>query len=392
MEAFAYKILQIGEAGSYVLSWIIMFGSAAVAVTFSNLEWRLGRANYFLSTGFIFLLSGMTSFLALGVQDAIKGGYLAVVVAAIYGLLIPIGGLAGLFAAARSLDGYGTKEKWAYGFIPILNLFLLFAKPEPPVRLGFARVLSNTAIVILGFLLMGAGKTIERTLTDTVSRSAQNAEADQVLQAKTMQYEIENKGIETVLKEAALQVPVPKKVDSITILKSVEVEGKTFRYIYLISSTKPKFGKHWKDTVMSRWCKSDAFKPMFDIGAVVAGRYQDTSGNVLTEISADPAICATWYAGLEAELVSAAASVKGPVKLDEITNLTGAAYASGTYSYYYTLAGDPGDGWQDRVKAAWCKTPGTRMMMEVGLNVQGVYRSERGTPVGTVLINSGICG
>lgn len=392
MEAYAYQVLQIGEFASVVLSWVIMTASAAVAVALTNLQWRLGRGAYFLSLGFVFLLSGMTNFLALGVTDAIKNGYLAVVVGAIYGLLVPIGGLAGIFAAARSMDAYGTRDKWVSGFIPIVNLFLLFAKPKDSPKLGIIRLLGNTGMVVLGIALMGAGKGFERMVEQTIQQTTANAQNDQELQAKAMEYEVQNKGVENLLKETALAIPVPVKVDKITTLKAVQAEGSTLRYIYEISSADAQFGKAWNDVMMSRWCVSENFKPMFDIGASVAGRYVDMAGNTLAEISADPSLCATWSEALEAELTASALSVKGPVRIDEVTTLTGASYGSKTYSYHYTISVVPPDTWKDYVKTNWCKSPEMKRMMDIGLTVRGVYSSETGAPIGEVSIDKATCG
>lgn len=54
MEAVAYQVLKVGELGTLVLSWTIMFVSGAAAVALVKKEFRLRRPVYFLSVGLIF--------------------------------------------------------------------------------------------------------------------------------------------------------------------------------------------------------------------------------------------------------------------------------------------------------------------------------------------------
>ena len=392
MEAYAYNVLQIGDSASYVLSWVIVTASAAVAVAVTNLHWKFGRSLYFLSLGFVVLLAGMTNFLALGVEDAVKNGHLALVVGAIYGLLVPIGGLAGIFAAARSIDAYGTRDKWIWGFLPIANLFLMFAKPKDLPKFGMTRFLGNAGMVILGVALIGLGKGFERSVEQTIQRTTPGTQNDQQLQTKVMEYEVQNKGVENLLKEAALAIPVPQTIDNITTLKAVQVEGSTFRFTYETSRADAQLGNAWKNLMMSQWCTMESFKPIFDIGATVVGRYVDRAGNAVAEISANPVLCANWSKAFDAVLTASTLLIKVPKKLDEVTTLTGVTYGSKTYSYHYTISVALPDTWKVYLKTSWCKSPETKMMMDMGLTVRGVYSSETGAPIGEISVDKATCG
>ncbi|UDF31135.1 UNVERIFIED_ORG: hypothetical protein LHK14_07325 [Roseateles sp. XES5] len=294
MEAYAYQLLTIGQFASLALSWVIMTVSAAAAVALTKSQWKLGRAGYFLSMGFIVLLTVIPNFLLLYTAEAIKNEHLALLVGAIYGALVPVGGLAGIFAAARSMDAHGTREKWVLGFIPIVNLFLLFAQPMASSKKGFVKLLGAVATVILGFALMFAGKSLESIAKQNIQRVDVSTQDDVALVAKKMAYEAKNKGLEKYLKEIANAVPVPEKIDSITTLTALKAEGNALKYTYEISGADFKFDKAWKDLMMSRWCAPEVFKPMFDIGALVTGHYVDTKGNTLAEISVSPSLCDVW--------------------------------------------------------------------------------------------------
>lgn len=391
MEAYAYQLLNIEQFTSLALSWVIMTVSAAAAVALTKSQWKLGRAGYFLSMGFIVLLAGMTNLLALGVPEAIKNGYLAVIVSAIYGVLVPIGGLAGIFAAARSMDAHGTREKWFLGFIPLANLLLLFAKPTASSKRGAVQLLRTIGVVSLGIALIGIGKGLEQIVEQNIQQAIPGIQADAKLQSKKMEYEVKNKGIENYLNEVASLIPVPAKIDNITTLKSVQSDYIVLRYTYEISDKSANLGKTWKDLMMSRWCSQEEFKPLFDAGALVTGHYVDMAGNTLAEISASSSLCSTWSEALDAEFKASAQSVKVPMKIDEVTTVTEATYESKTYSYHYTVSEIPPDLWKDAIKADWCASRAMRAITDLGVTVRGVYTLENGTPIGEVSIDKTAC-
>lgn len=393
MEALAYQVLQLGELGSLMLSWVILFASAAAGVALTRSEFRLGRSVYFLTIGLSSLLSGATSLFVLGVQDAIKNDYLAVIVVLIYGSLIPIGVFAGLCAAARSMDAYGARAKWVLAFIPLANLSLLFASSQERPKSGFSQIARNIVLVVLSLAMIGAGSGLYSLMERQAIRAAQTAENDPQLQSKAIQYEVQVNGLEETLKEAGKAVPVPMKLDKITTLKAVEVDKETLRYIYEISDKSANFSKSWRDIMTNKWCKSENFKSLMEIGATVEGRYVSLEGQPLTELKVNTALCDQWQASFQKTMQDAANAVKGPTRIDDVTTLMAADYEDGTFSYYYTLSVTPSDNnWKDYVKDNWCETDQLKPLMAFGLDIRAVYVTDAQIPVGEVLINSAVCG
>ncbi|MBB4232169.1 hypothetical protein [Rhizobium mongolense] len=393
MEALAYQVLQIGELGSLMLSWVIMLAAAAAGVALIKPEFRLGRPMYFLTMGLSFLLSGATSLFVLGVQDAMKNNYLAVIVALIYGSLIPIGVFAGTCAAARSKDAYGTHAKWVLAFIPLANLLLLFAPTQEKTKSGVGRIARNIVLVVSALAMMGVGRGLGSLVERQVTSTAQVAQNDPQLQSKALQYEVQVNGLEASLNEAAKAIRVPTKLDSITTLKAVEVENDTFRYVYEISDTSAKFTSAWRDIMTNKWCRSENFKLMIEIGATVEGKYVSLAGEPLAGLKVNTALCDQWQAKFRKTMKDAASAVKVPSKLDDVTTLTAADYEDGIFSYYYTVSVTPPDNsWKDFVQQNWCKTDQLKPMMDLGLDIRGVYATEAKAPVGEVLINTAICG
>jgi len=392
MEALAYRILQIGEIGSLALAWAVLFVSAAATLAFTKYELKLSRPAYFLITGLSFLLCAMTSLFALGIQDAIKNDYLAAIVALSYGSLIPIGALAGISAAARSNDAYGTRDKWFLSFVPFANLALLFGASLERPESGFPRVVRSIVLVTLGVLMMGAAGGVSRWVERQAAQAADGAQNDAQLQDKVIRYEVQNNGLEASLKEAAEAIPVPAKLDAITSLKAVEVDKETFRYVYEISDKNANFSSSWQDIMTNRWCKSPDFKAMIDLGATVEGKYVSQDGQQLASLRVSTALCEQWRSQFQKAMDNAANAIKGPTKLDEVTTLMGADYKDGTFSYYYTFALLPRDpAWKEYMKNRWCQTDQFKAMMAVDLDIRGVYTTETNAPIGEVLVNSRIC-
>lgn len=79
------------------------------------------------------------------------------------------------------------------------------------------------------------------------------------------------------------------------------------------------------------------------------------------------------------------------MKVDAVTTLTGASYASKTYSYHYTVSVILHDLWKDVVKTNFCKSSEMKQLTELGLTVRGVYTLENGAPVGEVSIDKTAC-
>lgn len=390
MEVLAYRILLIGDIGLLLISWLVAFASAAVAVSSIKVRIKLSRPSYFLSMGFSFLLGGISSLFVLGVQDAIKNDYLSVLVALMFGYMILVGVFTGLCAAARSVDAYGVPGKWVLGFIPIANLALLFAQPQEKRQTGFVRLAGNTVIIALSFLMMGLGKGISTSAAKQVDVIVQAIQNDPQVQNKALRYAVQANGLEETLREAAKEVQVPTKVDSITTLTGAESNNDTIRFIYGISDQSFTFSKTAQEMVTNRWCKNTNFTSLMGIGATIEGRYVSQDGQHLGEVKISTALCDQWRDYFQKTMNSAASGVKAN-KLDEITTLLGAEYRDGTFTYHYTLSDAPDDGWLDVIKDRWCKADQFKQMMGYDLNVRGVYVTEANTPVGEVMINSAIC-
>lgn len=330
------------------------------------------------------------SFLALGVNDALKHDYLAILVSSIYGCLIPIGGFAGICAAARSRDAYGTSERWPLAFIPLANLMLIFAKSQKERKSGFVGIATSIALVVIGLMMMmSVGRGISSSVERQVDRATEAAQNDLQVQRKAMQHQVEASGLEAALKEAAQSISVPKKLDAITTLKEIKVVKHTLRYIYEISDRSAVFSKNWNDLMTNRWCTSDNFKSLIEIGATLEGNYISDEGLPLAQLKINTEICNQWNVQFDKTMQDAAGAINLPRKLDDITTLVASEYKNRTFTYYYTVSATPPNNlWKDYLAGQWCKTDHFKTAMAFGVTVRGVYSTEAKAPIGEVLIDS----
>lgn len=391
MEALAYQMLQIGEAGSLAVSWVIMVLAAALTVDATRYEWRIGRTKYFLLLGLIWLLSGLSNLLAVAVPGAVKGQYLGPVVILIYALLVPLGAIAGVFSAARSQDVYGTRNKWIYGFIPIANLVLLFGKPQESRPGGAMRAIASTTMVLAGLLLILMGKGIEKGAERAVEQARARMADDPVAQRMAMRLEIKAYGMEKALREFASGITLPMTIDSITTLTGVNIKDNSLTYVYEVNSSKSNFNDSWHDIMMSNTCTSDSLRDIIALGAIVSRRYDSPSKKTLGEVTASTPLCGSWREQFDAKFVRAAESIRGPMVVDEITTLDRASYASNTFTYHYSLSQTLPQGWQNEIKGNFCQSPQLKAMLTAGLTVRAVYRMTTGSTLGEVSVAKSDC-
>lgn len=337
MEAFAYYAVTMDESAVQVLSLFITFVGGWIASLTTNFEFKLSRAAYFLSCGFVVFLGSATSLFLLSLQNALRHEYLVVIVLLIYGSLLPVGFIAGIFSASRSRDAYGDSSKWFYAFVPFANLALLFKASQSGERAEAVRYFRNFGLVAAGFVLFLIGAGISMGVTKVVTKSATNALNDPAYVEKVTKYEIANKGVESILNEAAKAVTVPAKVDDTTTLTGVDVEIDTLRYIYTISEKNATFSGSWHDVMMNRWCKDEGFVRFMRIGATLEGSYVDQRGNQLAAVKVNSVLCEDWRQQFRLLMENMARSVKGPQKIDDVTTLQNATYADHVFTYNYTL-------------------------------------------------------
>lgn len=391
MEALAYQILQIGDVGSRAVSWVIMVLAAAIAVAATQYEWRVGRAKYFLLLGLIWFLAGLSNLVPIAVPGAVKGQYLGPVVILIYALLVPLGALAGIFSAARSLDVYGTRNKWIYGFIPIANLVLLFGKPQERRPGGAMRAIASTGMVLAGLLLIAMGTGIEKSAARSVEQARARMADDPVAQRMAIRLEIKANGMQSALREFASGIAVPLKVDAISTIIDVPVKANTLTYVYEVTGSNLNFGHSWNDIMMNSMCTSDNFSELITLGAVISRRYLDPSKNLLGEVTASTPLCSSWRTKFDEQMLRAAQSIKGPTRVDEITTLNSASYAANVFTYNYSVSDMLPNGWQGQIKKNFCEVPTLKSMMAAGLTVRAVYSMATGSTLGEVSVVRGDC-
>jgi hypothetical protein len=392
MQEFAFKMVRLDQDMAVAISYLIVVISAVITNLVYKVEFKIGRSTYFLSLGMQFLLAGVASLPVLWVRDAIAHDYLPVVVILIYGLIVPLGALIGISAAARSNDVFATRKRWFLALIPLANLVLVFGRPKDPTDKGVGTV---TAIVyvVLCLLLFVIGRGITTYVEQQVAIIPALGAGDEAVSEKIDQYILKNEGLPKLLKDAVSQVRnLPQKVDSITTLTKVEADQNTLRYVYELSGDTSGLTQTWNDIMTNSWCKSDTFGYMRKLGATVEGTYVDKSGKQLALLRINNGLCDAWYTRRNQTMVDEAKAVKGPLKVDDVTTLDGASFAGDTFTYNYSVSViPPNDNWKQLVKGHWCKLDSFVTLMKMGINIRGAYTYNKTQSVGEVLINADEC-
>ncbi|MFV0475797.1 MAG: hypothetical protein ACK5MQ_16565 [Pikeienuella sp.] len=291
--AARFVILIEGEAASMLMFLGILLAGAGVAAILALLrpgEARLLRAPYFALWALTIFLAVAGQSVWLATPEAVSGGYLWVVVA-ISGLSMLIAGFCLCWLAmARARDGFGNAGMALFGFIPLLNLWLLF-KPsegeEGARRVAAPAMITGAAGVVIGLVLFIAGSGLNVYMEKKVGEIGRNA--DQITSGVTLL--LRAKGLEETLRAMAAEADLPVSVDSATMLIRVEAEGEALKRTYVVSL--PDFGvsDEFRENVKTHLCGTAPFKPLFAAGAAIHEIYVRPDGGGIGEVKAVAGDC-----------------------------------------------------------------------------------------------------
>ncbi len=378
MESIAYDVLQMGAWKTYFLMWGIASVVGLLAGALIQLPWKMGRSAYVLSFGFMFFLGGLMSVLSLAVPHALENGYLSLIVAAYYGSLIPIGAFLGITAAARSLDAYGTRNRYILSFIPVVHLLLLFAKPKNRTRTSGMKA---TGIILLSFILAVAGQLVSMRVMDTIEkRNTTETASDDNEQSR-----ISERYVQLISSRSDNFPEAPVKATKV----AVKADTKTLIQVLQIEPPDEQQALVIHDGSMYALCNAENLKTLYSSGAAAMFSYQDKAGKTLDTVTASTSLCEIWDTAVDDGMTAYAASQKTPVKLDEVSTLIQMSYADKTLTRYITLSIAWPDGVEAEVISGECQSP--LFQVNVGLTLRNVYLTETGAPLAAISADWDTC-
>jgi len=271
-----YLLLSEGQILAVNYGFIVLGG--VLGGMFLNIRFRLRRVMYFLSLAslnVVLLLASMTVWGMLPL--AADAGFLVPVGLLGFGVLVASGTVLYVISAARANDISGTSFEAFMGFIPVANLYLLFAPGQLRVRHFAARWLLDPALVIAGLLVFSAVNTVVKmdnqrgkfsgtTTSDTLTEILADAMpvADFLAQAS-----------------AEMKDALPLQVDETTRLVSLKAEGHRLTYTYKVAADIDQFHDGFEKGLAESNCRPDLLGPSLSKGAEIIHRYEREDGYVI---------------------------------------------------------------------------------------------------------------
>lgn len=282
MDQLAHFILSLDPIAyiGFALALVIVGGFAGGMIFTVKITLRRVAYLWFLAGINLALSVSQLGWVAL--PSALDGNYPGELLLAMMACLFLYGIATYYGAAARSnhIDGT-TKQAWM-GFVPFVNLYLMFARGNtnpgtiaPPVS-GWRRWVFDPALVIVGVLVLALGNA----LSSAIDERDVDAEADAL-----NRYISRSLPVQDSLARKALiyDAELPMRVDEITVLKEVSTKGDTLHMIYDIEEDIGRFPSDFDQTLASQLCRISVFGADIARGGKIAIVYYAPNGRAVGE-------------------------------------------------------------------------------------------------------------
>ena len=290
LEDFAISFTNQSEAT--LMAWGIglsLLGFALALRMRRNSQWSLQRVPYFLAFAGILVLSSALPLAWMATFEAMKHGFLWLLVASIFLGIAAFGYIYGVISHARSVSGYGDGGSAWMAFVPIANLFLLFKAPiHKDETKSAARMAGNFVGVVLGLFLLALAQGITKASDDALDNMIERAGTDAELQSISTEAMLRVQSLETTLSQMAADVP-SQQIDDTTTLLRVEARATTLRYVYQVDTDAQNLPASVRRELTKSNC--EALAPTIQAGATIEHFYSRPDGTELGTVAITKAIC-----------------------------------------------------------------------------------------------------
>jgi hypothetical protein len=198
-------------------------------------SWEIERSPFFVYSAIIISLSylpGVITWLTYAQALRSEATWLIVLQTAV--IMVLCGYSLALVASARSRNAVGSNWMAVLAFIPVANLWLLFAPPrsdDSPALLRPPRLMRGEVGVILAIALIIASAVAGRLLVNLVRIDAEElVNADPGYAKSVIRRMIVTRGLPQTLKQIAENAKPPVSIDEVTVLsKIVALDNELFR-------------------------------------------------------------------------------------------------------------------------------------------------------------------
>jgi hypothetical protein len=287
LEEWAHEYVNQTQGNLHALDYGLTILGGVIAGITNRSRSEITRAPYFAYSAAIFFLVSAAQIVWLQSVPAVLGGYLWVLMALSVGATIIGGFFYGKIAMARSRDAYGHGRMAALAFIPFANLWLLLTPSKntlSPQRIPAVPLVRGGWGVILGFVLLAAGKALTAFLEHEADRLVSQAESDPLSQERSIEILVRTRGLEEALHLMAAQAQLPIRVDEVTTLSRIEAQGTQLRRTYVVALQDAMLNAQFRAGSTNSICAHAPFLPLFRAGATIREVYVKSNSSPIGAI------------------------------------------------------------------------------------------------------------
>ena len=287
MDLWIIEYLSLPLTSQIAVALVLTVLRGGVAGMLLRVDTELRRAPYLM------VLAGISlgvALLQLGwayVPDAAQSGMLSVLFLAMMGVNL----LAGMFvywaSAARSNDMIGETSKAWMGFVPLVNLVLLFTPGESGVgRSRVARWVLDPLIVVLALAVFAVSRGAEESILNSVEQAS-------IANPGWVQYVTESMTVEDsfAFEERTMRSNLPIRLNAVTLLTRVEAEGAILRMEFEVEGEDSFLPDDLAELVAQEQCRSDMFGRELRQGGEIEYRYSRSDGRFMDRFTITGADC-----------------------------------------------------------------------------------------------------
>ena len=277
----------IANAGNTIppIYGALFIGAVLAAVVDRNEDWRMARAPYFAYSALVGLMIAAFQLVWLNVDAAVTNGYLWLFMVTDLGSTCAGGFLIGRFAMGRSRDLRGNARLLPLAFIPIANLYLLFAaSPHPDTGHSFyaPRGFSGGLGVVAGFAMLVVAAGVSGFVEQRMMTKSASSPAVEAFGPGSIQSMVDSNGLEPTLRMLATSTrsELPIRIDEVTNLVRVEANGHALQRTFRVDRASFELRDRFRGQIDQAVCGDAYLRTLLDAGAAVEERYTNAAGEL----------------------------------------------------------------------------------------------------------------
>lgn len=291
MDQLFASFLLLGEGPIFLTSLLLIILGGMLGSRVFQVEIELRRVSYlwFITLSGLALTVTQTSWLFI--SEAADAGLFSALVIFAMGSFVLFGMAIYYGSAARMRDISGKTEGAWMGFVPFVNLWLIFKGKNPELRAMTPR--HATARYILDPLLI-FGALVVLSLTQFADREMKTKMSDAVEPSpKLRELFVTSQTLEESLANDArlAAASLPFRIDDITRLTAASAQGTVLTLTYEVDREFTSFIPTFKSMLAEAQCAPDVYGPDIRRGGTIRMIYRTRSGRIIDSYDITAADC-----------------------------------------------------------------------------------------------------